>query len=503
MLKYKPTTRGKLPQTHQNRGSAILRNNKKSAISQPRLFSTEVAGSKNFRYLPHTQAVRQEMLNVVGAQSVDELFEDIPEQHRVTDPSSLGLPKSKSEMEIHHELSKMSAKSMDASKYPFFVGGGLYNHFIPSVVDHVIQRSEFLTSYTPYQPEISQGTLQTMFEFQTQVAKISGVDVANSSMYDGANSCAEAVLMAQRLTRRGKVVLGSSLNPRYGEVVKTYAKHSGHTQVDQVEPEISEDFNRLINQIDNDTAAVVVQNPTVFGQVRDLNPLTLECHKRGVLVIAVFTEVLSLGALKPPGAMGADIVVGEGQSLGNTMGYGGPTVGLFGTQQRHMRQMPGRIVGQTIDSDGSRCYVLTLSTREQHIRREKATSNICTSAGLCALGFAVHLSLLGEKGFRDLASLNHTQAMKLYTAIQDRVPSVKIVNDTFFNEFTLELPQGTRADEVVERMAERKVLAGVPFTRISGKPDQHERLLITATTEECSDQDIENYVDSLKSVLGE
>ncbi|MDR3528620.1 MAG: aminomethyl-transferring glycine dehydrogenase subunit GcvPA, partial [Rhizomicrobium sp.] len=354
-------------------------------------------------------------------------------------------------------------------------------------VDHLIQRSEFLTSYTPYQPEISQGTLQVLFEFQTQVALLTGMEVANASLYDGSTATAEAVLMAQRITKRPKAILSGGLHLHYVETVETVANLHGVTKRALVTPGAEEDLASLI---DDETACVVVQSPDVFGLLRNLKSLAQVVHAKGALLIVVVTEVVSLGLLESPGAQGADIVVAEGQSLGNGLNFGGPYVGLFATREKYVRQMPGRLCGQTVDSLGRRGFVLTLSTREQHIRRDKATSNICTNSGLCALAFTIHLSLLGEDGFTRLAALNHAKATKLADRLSE-VKGVTLVTSTFFNEFTLRLSKP--AAEVVEALATKGILGGVPASRLSPSDRDLRDLLIVAATETNSDEDIEAF----------
>ncbi|MDE2631288.1 MAG: aminomethyl-transferring glycine dehydrogenase subunit GcvPA, partial [Alphaproteobacteria bacterium] len=361
------------------------------------------------RYLPLAKDDRAAMLRKLGARDVDALFRDVPKAAaaRVSD---FDLPDMQGELEVERYLSRLAAKNVAAGDAPFFCGAGAYKHHVPAAVDHLIQRSEFLTSYTPYQPEISQGTLQCLFEFQTQVALITGMDVANASLYDGSTATAEAVLMAMRVTRRPKAILSGGLHPHYGETVRTVAHLHGEVVRAPVSPGRAED---VIALIDDQTACVVVQSPDVFGLIRDLKPIAEAAHAKGALLVAVVTEVVSLGLLEPPGHQGADIVAAEGQSIGNGLNFGGPYVGLFATRDKFVRQMPGRLCGETMDAEGRRGYVLTLSTREQHIRREKATSNICTNSGLCALAFTIHLSLLGEEGLTRLARLNHARAAAL------------------------------------------------------------------------------------------
>src|ERR1700737_4865787 len=367
------------------------------------------------RYLPLTPEDRSEMLARIGVAGIDELFADIPAHKRL--PKLPHLPRTKSEIEVERELGRLAAMNVPAGSVPFLVGCGAYKHHIPASVDHLIQRSEFLTSYTPYQPEIAQGTLHYLFEFQTQVALLTGMEVANSSMYDGSTATAEAVLMAHRITKRKKAVLAGNLHPHYRDTVDTISRMSEHVTVTL--PRAPEGERDIASMIDNETSCVVVQTPDYYGHLHDLRPIAKKAHAVGALLIAVFTEAVSLGLVTPPGEMGADIVVGEGQSFGNALSFVGPYVGLFATRQKYVRQMPGRLVGETVDAEGKRGFVLTLSTREQHTRREKATSNICTNSGLCTLAFSIHLSLLGEAGLRRLARINHANAVKLADALGD------------------------------------------------------------------------------------
>ena len=441
------------------------------------------------RYLPLTPEDRADILARIGAENIDSLFAAVPTDKLLQAPPD--LPRRKGELEVERMLSRMAARNVSAGSVPFFVGAGAYKHHVPASVDHLIQRSEFLTSYTPYQPEISQGTLQMLFEFQTQVANLTGMEVANASMYDGSTGCGEAALMAHRITRRRKTVLSGGLHPHYADVVRSLSEMTGDNCVSMpADARASED---LISQIDDSVSCVIVQSPDVFGNLRDLKPIADACHAKGALLIAVFTEVVSLGLVEPPGAMGADIVVGEGQSIGNGLIFGGPYVGLFATKQKYLRQMPGRLAGETEDADGTRGWVLTLSTREQHIRREKATSNICTNSGLCALAFSIHMTLLGETGLRRLARLNHANAVKLADALGG--VGVEVVNETFFNEFTVRVKGDAAA--LVERMAAQGVLGGVPASRLlpnAGVDD----LLIIASTEVNTNEDRAALVAALK-----
>jgi len=351
-------------------------------------------------------------------------------------------------------------------------------------------------SYTPYQPEISQGTLQYLFEFQSQVALLTDMEVANASMYDGSTACGEAVLMAHRVTKRKKAVLSGTLHAQYRAVVKNLSEFSAH-EIDALAPAFGAEAD-LIDHIDDQTSCVVVQTPGVYGNLTDLTAIAEAAHANGALLIAVVPEIVSLGAVTPPGAMGADIVVGEGQSLGVGLNFGGPYVGLFAVKQKYIRQMPGRICGETVDANGKRGYVLTLSAREQHIRREKATSNICTNSGLCALAFSIHLTLLGEKGLRQLAAINHANAVKLADMLSD-IPGVELLTDTFFNEFTIKTPKP--GIEVIDQLAQRNVLGGVPALRLEPDRPELENVLIVASTEVNTDEDRAAYVSALKEVL--
>ncbi|WP_349359667.1 aminomethyl-transferring glycine dehydrogenase subunit GcvPA [Stappia sp.] len=446
------------------------------------------------RYLPLSDADRADMRARVGVSDIDEIFADIPESARLK--GLLDLPTRQSEAGVERDLARMAARNTTASQVPFFVGAGAYKHHVPATVDHLIQRSEFLTSYTPYQPEVTQGTLQYLFEFQTQVAALTGMEVANASMYDGSTGTAEAVLMAHRITRRQKAVLSGGLHPQYREVVEGLsAMANDRTVALPADPAGTED---ILAAIDDETSCVVVQSPSFYGQLIDLKSIAEKAHAHGALLIAVFTEVVSLGLIEPPGAQGADIVVGEGQSIGNGLNFGGPYVGLFATRQKYIRQMPGRLCGETVDANGKRGFVLTLSTREQHIRRDKATSNICTNSGLCCLAFTIHMTLLGGEGLKKLARINHASAVKLKAALQG-VPGVQVINDAFFNEFTVKLPKP--AAEVVEALAEKGVLGGVPVSRLDpGKPALDD-LLVVAATEVTTDEDRAAFATALKEVL--
>jgi glycine dehydrogenase subunit 1 len=446
------------------------------------------------RYLPLTDADRNDMLAAIGVPTIEALFADVPASAR--QQGLLDLPRATGELEVERRLGAMAAKNTSAGAVPCFLGGGAYRHHIPAAVDHLIQRGEFLTSYTPYQPEVSQGTLQFLFEFQTQVALLTAMEVANASMYDGATACAEAVAMAGRVTRRNTAVLSGGLHPQYRAVCETYTRFSGiELRIEDAAPRGGEHLAAIV---DGDTACVVVQNPDFYGEIRDYSELAQLCHQAGALFVVVVTEMLSLGAIRPPGEMGADIVAAEGQSFGNALNFGGPHVGLFASREKFVRQMPGRLVGETLDAEGRRGWVLTLSTREQHIRREKATSNICTNSGLCALAFTIHLALLGEVGLTRLARLNHATAVAT-AEILSAIPGVRLVNGSFFNEFTLHLPR--EAAPVVDALAERGVLAGIPVSRFYPGRAEFADLLLVAATEMVTSEDIDHFATALREVL--
>lgn len=450
------------------------------------------------RYLPLTPADRKSMLATIGAASIDDLFADVPAEARLSGPIA-GLPMHQSEMAVERHLSDLARKNRAASYHPFFLGAGAYKHHIPASVDHLIQRGEFLTAYTPYQPEIAQGTLQVLFEFQTQVARLFGCDVANASMYDGSTACWEAIGMARRITKRTRALLSSGLHPHYVSVAQTMARFTGDA-LDVAVPELAAETDeaRLLAGIDDTTSCVVVQYPDILGRIADLSALADKAHAHGALLIAVVTEPVALGAIKSPGEMGADIVVGEGQSIGVGLQFGGPYVGLFACKEKFVRQMPGRLCGETVDAQGKRGFVLTLSTREQHIRREKATSNICTNAGLCALAFSIHMTLLGEKGLREMAAINHARAC----AAADRltaIAGVELVTPSFFNEFTLRLPKEARP--VVRAMASKAVLGGISLGRLYPGIKVLENGLVVAVTEVVSDADIDALVAALTEAL--
>ncbi len=450
------------------------------------------------RYLPLTQPDREAMLATIGAKTIDDLFVDVPSIAQLDGPIA-GLPMHASELAVERHMTALARKNLTAGEAPFFLGCGAYRHHVPASVDHLIQRGEFLTAYTPYQPEIAQGTLQMLFEFQTQVARLLGTDVANASMYDGSTACWEAIGMARRITKRGKAILSGGLHPHYVSVAKTMAKYTGdHLETSLPALSADTDIDSLIAAIDDDTSCVVVQYPDILGRIADLRPLADAAHAKKALLIAVVTEPVALGALKAPGEMDADIVVGEGQSIGVGLQFGGPYVGLMGCKEKYIRQMPGRFCGETVDAEGKRGFVLTLSTREQHIRREKATSNICTNSGLCALAFSIHMTLLGEAGLRALAATNHAGAVAAAERLA-KVPGVELINDGFFNEFTLKLSKEARP--VVRALADQGILAGVSLGRLYPDAAGLANGLVVAVTETTTTEDVETLASALEEAL--
>ncbi|MEI6282103.1 MAG: aminomethyl-transferring glycine dehydrogenase subunit GcvPA [Alphaproteobacteria bacterium] len=443
------------------------------------------------RYLPLTDQDRAQMLGVIGAADIDALFCDAPREALLD--GLVDLPRHAGELEVRRTLESLAARNRPAGAGPFFCGAGAYRHHIPSSVDHLIQRSEFLTSYTPYQPEISQGTLQALYEFQTQVCALTGMDVANASLYDGSNAAAEGVMMAARITGRHKAVLSGGLHPQYAQTIQTLAKAAGIEMFAQ--PLAVDAEGAVADAIDSETACVVVQTPNIFGTATDITAIAEAAHAAGALLICVTTEVLSLALLKSPGEMGADIVAAEGASLAGPLNFGGPYLGLFAASQTFLRQMPGRLCGQTVDADGKRGFVLTLSTREQHIRREKATSNVCTNSGLVALAFTMHLTLLGQTGLHDLAAINHAKARRLARTMA-AVRGVEVLTPRFFNEIAVRLPRP--AAPVVEALAQDGILAGVPVSRLAPGFDD---VLLMAATETSTEADIETVAQAIAGAL--
>ena len=422
------------------------------------------------RYLPLTNQERKEMLDAIGVSNIDELYSDVPSETLYK--PKFNLPKHKGEIEVENILRNYANQNISASDQAFFLGAGVYNHHIPATVDYIMQRSEFLTSYTPYQPEIAQGTLNVIFEFQTMIARLTGQEIANASMYDGATATAEAAFMAMRVKKgRNKIKVHGNLHPHYFETTETYLTNYPEISLEQGEPDV-------------DTACLIVQSPDFYGELQNISELRKKCDEVGCLLVVVINEIVSLGLVNPPSE--ADIVCGEAQSIGVNMNFGGPHLGFFACKKAYVRQMPGRLCGVTEDVDGKRSFVLTLNTREQHIRREKATSNICTNQGLMALAFTVHLSLLGEIGFKKLAKINHANAVKLADKI-DAIEGFKLRNKTFFNEFAVETK--ANAKQIYNKLLKKKIVAGHAAD---------ENTLIIATTELTTDEDIEKLVSELK-----
>ncbi len=443
------------------------------------------------RYIPHTEEDVRQMLDAIGVPTIEELFVGIPAVDRLQRP--LQLPPAAAEGELLRELGRLAGRNATVASHLSFLGGGSYHHFIPAVVDQLISRSEFYTAYTPYQPEISQGTLQAIFEFQTLICQLTGMDVANASMYDGASSCAEAVLMAVRVTRRRKVLLSAALHPEYRATVATYCRY---LDVELVEVPFDgsggTDLAALQQLADEATAAVVCGYPNVFGVIENLAAQAELAHRQGARLVAAVAEPVALGLLKSPGELGADIVVGDGQSFGIPVGFGGPTVGFFAARQQDLRSLPGRLVGETLDRDGQRGFVLTLSTREQHIRREKATSNICSNQGLCALMATVYLSLLGKAGLREVAQQNLAKAAYARKAIAT-LPGFSIpFAGITFNEFVVATPGPAQA--VLDGLQQQGILGGIPLARFY--PEMSDRMLV-CVTEQHSRAEIDALVQAL------
>ena len=444
-------------------------------------------------YVPHTEADRAEMLAAIGVGRVEDLFHDVPAAFRFPE---LNLPEPLSEMEILAELQAMSEENLDTGHFSCFLGAGAYQHYVPRVVDQIISRSEFYTAYTPYQPEISQGTLQSIFEYQSMICALTGMEVANASHYDGATSTAEAVIMAVNVARgkRKRVILSPTLHPEYRAVVRTYTQGMGLDIVGDVDLR----QNDVAALLDRNTACVVVQNPNFLGEIEELGGLAEQVHATGALLV-VAADPISLGLLKAPGDYGADIVVGEGQGLGNGLNFGGPYLGFFACREKDVRRMAGRLVGQTVDAEGRRGFVLTLATREQHIRRERATSNICTNQALCALAASIHLAALGKTGLRTLAELCYHKAH--YAA--GRIAGLKgyevVGKKPFFQEFVVRCPAPAAAINDY-LLAEWGILGGYDLGR--DYPHLHNHMLICVTEVICREE-IEALADALAEAAKE
>jgi glycine dehydrogenase subunit 1 len=441
------------------------------------------------RYIPNSPDERSAMLKNIGLTRIEELFQQIPESLRFN--QALGIGEAMSEPDLIAYFRNLAAKN--ATDFQSFLGAGAYTHFIPVIIDSLISRSEFFTAYTPYQPELSQGTLQYIFEFQTMTCQLTGMEVANASLYDGSTGLAEAVLMAQRVTRRDQFILARSVHPQYCEVVELYTKHMG-LEFDYAQPSSSGAVDVSSLQISKETAAVIVQSPNFFGCIEDLQALADAAHEAGALLIVAVAEGLSFGALKSPGACGADIVVAEGQSFGIPLSYGGPYCGMFATLEKYIRQMPGRLVGETKDNQGRRGYVLTLSTREQHIRREKATSNICTNQGLFALMATIYLATLGRKGVQEVAQQNLQKAHYAANQIAQLEGYGLQFSAPFFNEFVVKTPQPASA--ITKRLLDKKIVGGLALDAYYPEMDHSLLLCVTETTKK-------DAIDNLVAALAE
>jgi glycine dehydrogenase subunit 1 len=444
------------------------------------------------RYIPNTDANCRQMLDAIGVRSVDDLFDDIPAAVRLKRP--LRVPPALSEADLTTHLRALAARNADADRYSSFLGAGCYDHFSPAIIGHLISRGEFLTAYTPYQPEISQGTLQAIYEYQTLICQLTGMEVSNASMYEGASATAEAILMAYRLTGRDQVVLARSLHPEYRQVTRTYAQQinltfgeAGYT------PGGTVDVKQAKALLNNRVACLVVQNPNFFGAIEDLAELAEAAHAVGALLVVAVAEPISLGLLKPPGECGADIVAGEGQGLGVPMSFGGPFLGFFAAQEKYVRQMPGRLVGATEDRDGRAGYVLTLATREQHIRREKATSNICTSEALVALIATIYMETLGKNGMREVALQNLNKAAHA----KERLAKVKGCAIRFsgptFNEFVVQVKR--KPAGVLKDLLKRQIIGGFDLSRFY--PELSDCLLICVTEQNSRDE-----IEALAAAMG-
>jgi len=444
------------------------------------------------RFLPHTDTDRKSMLESMGLSDMSELFADIPAEFHI-DKDSLDLADALSEAGIVRKFTKAAEKNRNAANTRYFLGGGTYHHFVPAVVDYIISRGEFLTAYTPYQPEISQGTLQALFEFQTMIARLTGMDVSNASMYEAATATAEAALMARRITRKNRVVIAGSVNPRYRSVTANYLSRLDGDCVDVEMGCFGTNLDRVIASIDETTACVIVQYPDFYGSVYDLADLRAACDANKCLMVVAFSDVSAFALIESPGAMGADIAVGSGQSLGIPMGFGGPHLGLFTCKQKYLRQMPGRICGLTTDADGKRGFVLTLSTREQHIRREKATSNICSNQGLMCTAAATYMTLMGDAGLGTVARHSAAALQSLISQLPDHVTAA---DGAHYNETLLSFADCEARDRFLAIAKQRDIFAGIPLEKI--EPDAESNHLLIATTEMVEADDISDYLAALE-----
>jgi len=437
-------------------------------------------------------------LDAIGVDSIRDLFADIPAEFHLKQ-GALTLPDGLSEAAIVRKFTQASEQNRHAGNSCYFLGGGTYHHFVPAVVDYVISRGEFMTAYTPYQPEIAQGTLQALFEFQTMIARLTGMDVANASMYEAATATAEAALMAKRVTRKSRVLMAGSVNPRYRSVTANYLSRLPGEYDEVPMDAFGTDLDRVIAAIDAQTACVIVQYPDFYGSVYDLAPLRAACDAHKCLMVVAFSDISAFALIESPGGMGADIAVGSGQSLGIPMGYGGPHLGLFACRQKHVRQMPGRLCGMTHDADGKRGFVLTLSTREQHIRREKATSNICSNQGLMCTAAATYMTLMGDEG---LATVARHSAAALESLVS-RLPShVRSAAGAHYHETVLSFADGDGRDRFLAAAQAEHIFAGIPLERIQPEriqPNAEARHLLVATTEMVEQDDVDRYLSILEA----
>jgi len=444
------------------------------------------------RFLPHTNRDRQAMLESMGVDAMRDLFADIPADCLLQE-GALKLPDALSEAAIVRKFTQAAEKNRHTGNTAYFLGGGTYHHFIPAVVDYIISRGEFLTAYTPYQPEISQGTLQTLFEFQTMIARLTGMDVSNASMYEAATATAEAALMAKRVTRKSKVVMAGSVNPRYRSVTQNYLSRLDGEYVEVAMQGFGTDISALVNEIDEKTACVIVQYPDFYGSVYDLSELRAACDAAKCLMVLAFSDATAFALIQPPGECGADIAVGSGQSLGIPMGFGGPHLGLFACKQKYVRQMPGRVCGMTSDADGKRGFVLTLSTREQHIRREKATSNICSNQGLMCTAAATYMTLMGDEGLKTVATRSAAALEMLVSGLPKHVQAAAGVH---FHETVLSFASQSKRDAFLKAAEHRNMFAGIPLEQCeSGCDGRH---LLVSTTEMIEETDIQTYLEVLE-----
>ncbi|MBW2989610.1 aminomethyl-transferring glycine dehydrogenase subunit GcvPA [Candidatus Woesearchaeota archaeon] len=438
-------------------------------------------------FIPNTEEDAKAMLGSIGIKDVSELFRDIPDKLILKE--GINLPNGVSEAELKAALKKISR--MNDTSFSCFLGAGAYNHFIPSVVNHMISRSEFYTSYTPYQPEISQGMLQAIYEYQTMVCSLSGMDAANASMYDGASALAESCIMAANITKRKEILVSRTVHPDYRAVVRTYCKAHGLSLTEIGMKEGATSIEDLNEKISGDTAAFLVQSPNFFGCIEDINGIEKEVHLKGALLNVCVVEPTSLGILKGPGSSNADIFLGEGQSFGSSLNFGGPYLGMMATKQQHVRQMPGRIVGATTDKDGKRGYILNLQAREQHIRREKAGSNICSNEALNALAAAVYLSALGKNGLKNVAELCLQKAHYLADELEKIGVKLRFDND-FYNEFAVKVSD---AEKVNSELIKGKIIGGLGLGKHYPELDG---CLLLCVTELNTKEDIDNLVRSIK-----